>query len=253
MTEHDHRRPTRLVVLGLQAPSGDDRQPERGEVVAADQAATDLARGVAQADRAARRAAGRQVQRRRVLLQERELGHRDTDELIGGAMMGQHQRVRIGQPPRLQQQRVHEREERRVHADAQRQRGQRRQREPRAAPQASGGVADVLPDALNPRRDPHLAGRFARRQDMAEPLRAEVAGLVRRGAGRPQAVLGHGAVHVELVPQLRVEIPIADASPQASEPSTHHAVSRTRWMAETSSSNSARSAARCLRPSFVSE
>jgi hypothetical protein len=55
----------------------------------------------------------------------------------------------------------------------------------------------------------------------------------------------------DLAGQVRVDVAILDASAKAAKPACHHAVSRTTRMAFTSSSNSARSAARCFRPALV--
>ena len=110
--------------------------------------------------------------------------------------MESHQRRRIAYVERPQHHQVEETEGRDVDADADGQHRHRRQREPRRLAQHAHGVAQVLPQPVNPRPAPGIPRVLAQLEIVAEV----VAARARR----------HLAVELHVVGQLAFELPAVE-------------------------------------------
>ena len=168
VAKHNDGCPSWQIVVALQAAAENDRDFEHREVVGCDRTSARRSRRRAVRQRATDGACAREVDGGRLLLQKGELRCGSTDEASVRAVVGEHELLRVRRFPRLEQERVHRREEHRIDADAEHQRQQRRHRESRAVIQASRAIADVLPHALEPRRQPDGACLLTREGDIAE-------------------------------------------------------------------------------------
>ena len=110
--------------------------------------------------------------------------------------------IRSGDRQRLQHHLLHEREDRRGCADAQRQSQHRRQRKARCFAQLAKGVANILQKQLKPHGSASLAAVFLNLLDPAELDSCEPAGFALRYAGTNLV----GDLKFEVEAQLFVQI-----------------------------------------------
>ncbi len=168
----------------------------------------------------------------------------EVDELLG-----------MGHRQHAQHQRVYQREDRRVGADAQRQRQHRRRRESRVAQQAAQRVSGVLHRRFEPRDSAAVAIFLLGLRHAAElPPRRQLR-LGRRHAARAEFLFEHGEMEPDFIAELAVQ---ASASKQRGNtaPNRSHRVSystgrRKRCISATVRAQSSDSRPICLRPARV--
>src|SRR5713226_5615641 len=83
----------------------------------------------------------------------------------------------------------------------------------------------ILPDALEPRPDPHGAGVLARERDVADLAAGRKRGLGLRHAVAFQLALLHLAMEVHLLGEIGLERALANEIEQAANELSHHASS----------------------------
>jgi hypothetical protein len=121
------------------------------------------------------------------------------------ARLQRHQLLRVPHRQGSHQVGVDDAEDRRVRADAERERRDDGQREAGVFREHPHAVARVLPGALEPRPDPHAARVLARQRLVAERAPAGVLRVGARQAVALQLLLAQRAVRLELFCEIRVQ------------------------------------------------
>ncbi len=164
-----------------------------------------------------------------------------TDDPGWSALVGlgqPHDAIGVRRMQRPKQYSVRNREDGAVRADAQSHRGDDGERKCRLPPSVTDRVRRILPDALEPRRDPDRTRVLTRERGVAE-----------RAASGPLCVERH------FFRELGVAAPLCQEVVQTTDQFAHHAsdaLSSTRRIAAIRRSNSRRSDPSCLRPDGVS-
>jgi hypothetical protein len=101
--------------------------------------------------------------------------------------------------------------------DAQRHDQHQRGHECRRPAERPQRVGHVLPGAFDPRGDPCGSRVLAGERDVAHGSVAGAGGVLRRGPGAPLALLRHQTVGLDLLGDLRLDLPLPEHVPEPSE------------------------------------
>ena len=166
-----------------------------------------------------------------------------------------HHALRLRERKRLQQDRIHDAEHRRVGADAESQQSDGNRGEPGIPRQRSHPVSYVSPQVLHPPDAPLIAMIFLHLFDSSKTTAGLTASLFGRQPGGDRIELGHLQVGEDFTLQFPIETPLAKQRQQTSrrESKLHDSASRNRATSAVALSQFATATLSCFAPALVSE